>query len=237
MPDNPYAPPSSASQRAFAGQFDGPDREWTIGEMISQSWERVKRDATLVGASLLTLLIWFVLQWTTRAALGVDPLDFGPMRLVHTLINVVPQAWLGIGLCRMAIASARNQPVAFETLWSGTDRLGTAIAVNVLVGLCVFLGTMLLVIPGIVIALGWLLAFAFVADTRLPAIECLTASWQVTQGHRWHVLGLLLVLGLLVAVSAIPCGLGLVATVPMAVVVLAQLYVRLAGTSSSGPPT
>lgn len=80
-----------------------------------------------------------------------------------------------------------------------------------------------LVLPGLLLP-----AFALMADgMRLfPALRC---SVQTMKSHWLPATGFVFVIGLLVYASEIPCGLGLLATVPMAFLVTAQPCRDLAG--------
>lgn len=64
------------------------------------------------------------------------------------------------------------------------------------------------------------------ATLVLPGLRC---SVQTMKSHWLPATGFVFVIGLLVYASEIPCGLGLLATVPMAFLVTAQPYRDLAG--------
>ena len=90
------------------------------------------------------------------------------------------------------------------------------------------LGFFMFVIPGIILSLGLLMYGYIVVDKNLGPIDALKASWQLTNGHKISLLLLGFLCGVLNLVGAIPCGLGLIATVPITMGAMIFYYDRIA---------
>lgn len=89
-------------------------------------------------------------------------------------------------------------------------------------------------IPIVLLALFWPGA-AMIADGD-SARNALDKSWNAMKGS-WLISAVfMLVLGILVMISSIPCGLGLLATIPMAVIISSLMYRDMAGMPNSEPP-
>jgi len=72
-----------------------------------------------------------------------------------------------------------------------------------------------------------------IADRRLQPWQAMETSRKAV-GKRWFpVFGLLLVVGLLVGLSAIPLGIGLIWTAPWAINVIGVLYRRAFGVAQT----
>jgi len=71
-----------------------------------------------------------------------------------------------------------------------------------LIGGGVLLGIVFLVIPGIVLALGWLLAPLLLVDRGTAVMDSLRQSWQATMGEKWTLFFGLLAVYLLYAIPA-----------------------------------
>ena len=86
----------------------------------------------------------------------------------------------------------------------------------------------LLVVPGIIIALGLYFVMPVVVDKNVGYIEALKASWGITRGYKVE-LALLSILCLLVMLlGAVVFGVGLVIAVPVAFGAILMAYNRLA---------
>lgn len=95
--------------------------------------------------------------------------------------------------------------------------------------LLIYLGMILLLIPGIYLAVAYLLAIALVVERGLSPWQALEASRKAITQHWFKVFGLLIVLGLIIIVSAIPLGIGLVWSIPLMVVAMGVLYRTIFG--------
>ena len=95
--------------------------------------------------------------------------------------------------------------------------------------LLIYLGMILLLIPGIYLAVAYLLAIPLVVERGLSPWQALEASRKAITQHWFKVFGLFLLLGLIVMVSAIPLGIGLVWSIPLMVVAMGVLYRTIFG--------
>ena len=102
----------------------------------------------------------------------------GPMQLGCTIfyLNVV-----------------RNNTPRFENLFEGFQSFGNVFLSYLLVGFATAVGLVLLIIPGIIVALGLSMTFYVLADDRsLSAIEAVSKSWALMDGHKTQLFGLIL---------------------------------------------
>jgi len=85
-----------------------------------------------------------------------------------------------------------------------------------LVGILILIGTIFLIVPGIILALMWAFLFCVLADRPGTSFaEAMEISAAVTKGNRLSIFLFGIVCGLLAFVSMIPLGLGLLVTIPM----------------------
>lgn len=120
-------------------------------------------------------------------------------------------------------------------LFSGGDALLWMFLANLIIGFGVALGLVLLIVPGVILALGWSLAGLYIADARMNPIDAMSASWNATSGSKLNLFVLFIVLGLICLAGALLCGLGLLVALPVSGLALAWVYVRLSGRTSSHP--
>jgi hypothetical protein len=116
-------------------------------------------------------------------------------------------------------------PVMQAQQAGGTPELaGTSIAL-LIVG---FLLLLVLVMIAAVCTYFWLF---LVADKRGEFGEALAAGYRAGKMNFWSILGLSILLGLVVMVSAIPCGLGLIFSIPWSFAIIANAYEQIFSSS------
>jgi hypothetical protein len=82
------------------------------------------------------------------------------------------------------------------------DLYGAYFGLSLLSGLGIVLGIVLLVIPGIVLLVRWLPAYAILLSEDTDVPEALSQSWERTRSQFWPVLAAVLLVLLLGAASA-----------------------------------
>ena len=150
------------------------------------------------------------------------------------LIPTVVGGWV-----RGILAYVRGgEPPAFEELWSFEDFLPTTLLL-VLAGIGITLGYMLLFVPGVILSVWWMYALWFLLDRDLGVIEALGASKNAVgqTGFMNHLVVLLIVSVLGIAGGSLS-GLGALVTTPFSLIFLALVYRDLPGVepgSLAGP--
>jgi hypothetical protein len=94
----------------------------------------------------------------------------------------------------VAIGEGRR-PRLVSVAWNGVRVLPVVGAAAVIAAVGTELGFVALVIPGIVLWIRWIVVAQAAAIEQTGARQALHRSWQLTHGHEWHVLGLILVVG------------------------------------------
>lgn len=135
-----------------------------------------------------------------------------------------------------ADAMGNNGPGAGRRRLSG--RIGPLLALSVVVGVATAAGMALLVIPGVVIYLSWMLATPAAVMERADLPTALRRSSILASGHRMRFLGVLvlslLIGGLIVAVAQAAVGAVAVSTSPVTVLVLSEIVAAfVAGLTAS----
>lgn len=243
---NPYAPPDENNQSAEAGPgvIAGAPQPWDIEEVLRLAWDRVKADWTvLVFAPLLAGGLGQFLGMsssTIAQRMGYPPVSYqavGVSMGIGFLSMFVTTYFYG-GLMRMMVRAARGQTTSFGELFSGGAAYPRLIAVNLILYVVMLSGMLLLIIPGIILMLGFWMAPYYVVDADMGPIEAMSASWEAARGHKGHFFLFGLVSTALMLVSMCTCvGFFLLQSVMW--VSAAILYTRLSGrmAGSMDPPS
>ena len=166
-------------------------RPLTVGEIIDTSFSLYRRHfGALATVALVCTGIPLVLRMFLEASggflvnltLGVlYALSLVVLNLVATAATVfiVSESYLGRPLS------------AWEALRRATPYMGRILVCSLLMAIAVGLGFMLLLVPGVILAVGLVLAIpAVVLEPRTSASGALSRSWELTRGARWRIFGL-----------------------------------------------
>ena len=236
MNRDPYAAPDTPSEGG--GPAEGGPRPWEIGEVLSLAWEQFQASWPVLVLSYVPMSVFLlalghvgdILVWRHVVAANSPPsmaIDLGSV-----LAALIAGAFLQVGFLRIVLDAARDRPVRFVTLFSGGDRMWPMVAANVLVGLATFGGVLLLIVPGIIVALGMALAPYYVVDAELGPIEAIKASWAATDGHKGDLLVLFLTGVGLTLLGVLLLVVGLAATGPTFALAQAIVFTRMSGRGS-----
>jgi hypothetical protein len=127
------------------------------------------------------------------------------LTLVYYVVFVVLSSIATAATVFIVSESYLGRPLgARDALARSTPLLGRLIACSILFALLVGIGFMLLIIPGIILAAGLVLAFpALVLEPDSTATGALGRSWTLTRKSRLRMFGLLLTLLILVYIPLV----------------------------------
>ncbi len=188
----------------------------SVGDCIRFGWEIFKkRPGLLIGAFLLTIIIPAIpgmLLPGPEVLPGEPPPAPTAPELIASLAGVVLGILVHLGAVTFALRAHDDiDHAAIADLWN-PQVFWRFLGAEILLGIIVFLGLLLLVVPGIIAAVGLGFAPYLVVDRGKGPIEALKESWRLTEGHKGqlfllalaltgiNILGLLaLVVGVLVS--------------------------------------
>ncbi|HEY3496659.1 MAG TPA: hypothetical protein VGK73_18295 [Polyangiaceae bacterium] len=156
--------------------------------------------------------------------------------LVGGIVSLLVSAFMTGGIVLTGLKAARGQPVTFGDPFSGGRFFGPMFVAMIANAIVVLIGSLLCLIPGLILTFGLALYPALVVDQGLSGIDALKKSWEMTKGHKMtiFVVGLI---GLFVFLAGgLACGIGmLLVSFPMAVVAGSWLYLRIKGDPIAEP--
>jgi uncharacterized membrane protein len=214
-------------------------------EALSFAWERVKTDpgtilGTLILGSLLSSVASFVGglcaaiyqaaagQTPHTGMMSLDPILVGIQGLSY-LFSVPLEAFFMAGMTFFALKVARGEPYETSDLFSGGRHFLSMLAALALFGLLVSIGIGCLVVPGVILSLGWYFFVPAIVDKGLGPIEALKESWRITDGKKGDVLLLALAMGAVIVAGFCACCVGALIAVPVCSIAQAYAYLRLTG--------
>jgi uncharacterized membrane protein len=156
------------------------------------------------------------------------PLALGLMA-IGQLISFVVSTFFTAGIMNFSLKVARGAPYAFGDIFSGAPFFLTMLVANFIVAIGVGIGLVLLIVPGVILALGLSMTIPVIVDRGVGPIEALKTSWQLTDGNKgtMFIFGLI-AFGLAIA-GACACGVGIFLVVPVIYIATMYAYLKLSG--------
>ncbi len=206
---------------ALAGRY-----KFEIGDVMREAWGMTSgmKGAFWGGALLLYL------GYMAIAVVGA--MLFKSSQVLSMVYNIILGAIapvLFLGIVSMGLRRAAGMRVSFETAFGSFGRAVPAFIAGLLSTLLTYVGIILLIIPGIYLAVGYCMTMPLIVDRNLSPWQALETSRKAVTKRWFQFFGLLLVVGLLVFVSALPLGIGLIWTLPWAINVVGVVYRRVFG--------
>lgn len=150
---------------------------------------------------------------------------YGLVLLAQVVVHLVGN----LALIHGGLMAARGQTFRFGQLFAETRQLFNLLGLHVFAAAAILLGLLAFGIPGIYLSVGyWFAAFVLV-DRKVAFLDAMSGARRMVTPHWFDVAVLLLVIGAISAVGVLAFGVGLFATVPLAVCIGASAYLQLGG--------
>lgn len=196
------------------------DRSVSVGRIISRAFAVMGANPLLVFG--VSLVLGAIPQIFFSAVLGVQNSvvihgqtagAVAAQRLFSIVITLVLQSIVIGCLTRNTVAYSEGRKASLgECLGVAVSRVLPVIAVSILFGLGVVLGMILVIVPGIVLAIMWSVAIPVTVEEDTGIIGAFGRSKALTEGARWKIFGLFLLLILIMI------GVGMVAGIASIIV-------------------
>lgn len=193
--------------------------EVKIGAYLQRGWEIMKQNlGGFIGFTVIVVLISLIPS--------VMPERLMP--LFNAVVNVITPA-LSAGFLIVAFKTIKQQSTEFGDFFRGFNRFLPIFLTSLLVGIFVLIGLILLIIPGIYLAVAYSLAIAFVVGRNFDFWEAMEASRKIISRNWFSFFAFLLVLGLINIGRALLLGIGLLFTIPLTSCAIAAAFEDIVG--------
>lgn len=182
-------------------------RPLSVGEILDTSFSLYRRHfGALATVSLVCTGLPLVLRLFVEAAGGL----FAHLTLALVyFLGLVVLSLIATGATVFIVSeSYLGRPLtAREALMRATPYMGRILIASLLMAVVVGLGFLLLVFPGVILAVGLAVAIpAVVLESGQSASGALSRSWELTRGSRWRIFGLGITLFVLLYIPVVAIG-------------------------------
>ena len=234
MDDNPFAAGGATFGRS-AGGDDGGSMEpvpMEVGPILTRCWELLASNPGIVIAAVIIPAIPAVVIGFMDAGLQIAGENDYEMATTYSMaslglniVNMLIGVFFQLGVVRIFLNLARGSDTDVGMLMSGGPLYLSGLVATFLMGIGVTIGFILLIIPGVILALGLQFTMYALVDRGLGPIEALSESWRVTDGHKMTIFLINLVIGLLaIFFTCATLGFGYFLIVPLLALTQAVMY-------------
>lgn len=204
--------------------------QFSPGEAIRFGWEAFKRRPWFFIGAMILLVIANIAAGIVSGA--VDSVTGGSMdepTLIGNLVSYALGIIISMGMTAFFLAAHDNPDgVEFSALWH-PDPFWKFFATSILASLAVGIGLVLLIVPGLIAMVLFMFSTLLVIDRGLGPVDALKESMRITQGYRWQLFGLILLLALVIFVGILALGVGVLVAGPVAGLAYVHAYRMLTG--------
>jgi len=157
--------------------------------------------------------------------------------LVFALLSGVPliQGALLAGFHYYFLKRMLGRNAEFADLFKGFNFFVPTLVASIVMGLFVFAGTLLCIIPGLVVAAMYKFTYLFIVDKRMDFWPAMQASHAVAKNDYFGFTMFLLLMALVNILGFLCCIIGLLVSVPVTIAAITVAYQELVGFDPQTP--
>lgn len=203
---------------------------FSIKSLFNDAWKDYKK---YWGVILLITLTVAIVHAMGMSGMQYDP-QYGSFETggVASLFSWLAMTWIAIGYLNFLLNIVDGKQAQYRDIFYGVksvEQFAYYVLITLVYAAVVMLGTLLLIIPGIILAIGLGFARYYIAENRLGFKAAFTASWEITKGNKWKIFGFAVVAVLFNLLGLIALGIGLLITIPMTQLMYARMFRNLEG--------
>ena len=178
--------------------------------VLTEAWALYRRYAAHF------LLIAFVIYLITGVVVALLSLAGAVGLIIGGIVSFIASFVVQTSLIK-AVQDVRDGRVDLdlgETVRAALPYLWPVIGASILAGIGIFIGFILLIVPGLILLTFWSLIVPFIVVGGSRALESFGNSWRTVRGYAWRVFGTYVLVFLILIAFAIVLGL-ILAALPM----------------------
>ena len=140
---------------------------------------------------LVVTLVYVVIQIPTNMV-QIKPHDFEwflvPVAMLGLAYGIFIAGPINYSCKWVFLKAVRGEKIEIKDMFSVFERnYWNAVLANIVVGVIVVFGMIMLIVPGIFFAVRLAFVSYLVIDRKMEALEAIKTSWEKTKGHGWHI--------------------------------------------------
>ncbi len=213
------------------------DYSFGIGEILSEAWERVSGSKLKIVAAMFIYIIIASLA-TGVISLFMDAQPYYDADLlmqglaIDTLVGWIASPVtipLSLGVLLLGYARANDEELRIDAVFNYYVLVWPLVFASILITVLTYVGFALLILPGIYLSIAYSFTLPLIVDKKLDIWGAMEVSRQAVTKNWFTIFGVNISLVLLVMVSSIPMGVGLIWTIPLLMIAQGVMYRKIFG--------
>ena len=206
------------------------DYDFSIAAVLNESWERtngLKGSFWAAGAIVILVVIALgvVIEGGSAVFVGNDDLIAGGLSSILLQLVIMAVTYpFAAGVMMLGIERSVDLPLSYKSVFGYFTYTLPLLGLAILMSILVTIGFLLLIIPGIYLSLAYMFAVPLVVEKNLGIWDAMETSRKAVTRHWFKLFFLFLIMGIILIISAIPFGIGLIWTYPMMVAMTGVMY-------------
>ncbi|MDF9829678.1 hypothetical protein [Parabacteroides sp. PF5-6] len=193
------------------------EQTFTISEVVKTSWSYLKQQiwvlvGLLIGFTILSFLLSSMISPTSIT-----------MTIVGTVVSALISCIFYLGYYKNMFQTLDDLEPQFSAYGQQASKFLTYFIANIILGVSVTIGIMLLIVPGIYLMIRLQFYSCFIVEENAGIIDSLKRSWALTEGRAMQLFLLGLVQLAILIVGILLLGIGVLVAAPF--VYMIQCYV------------
>lgn len=209
------------------------DKKFSAPDAATFGWEKVKG---FLGFFVLLSLVLGVVSMIVDSLTGLVQPDQFFAFMIAQLISLAVSGIITLGVAGIALAVTNDLEPKVDQFFEPLDKFMNWFIATILMMLAVVAGFVLLIIPGIIVALKLQFYTYYIVDKNMSAMDALKASWNDTRGQLGQLFVWMLISIALVILGALALLVGLLVTMPIVGLGTAWIYRQVSGASAGAIP-
>jgi len=197
---------------------------FSIKQALSKGWQTYKAN---FGFLAVTFILYLLIYGLFSGVQSYFAKQESALAIILALISMYVSFLLQIGWVRIGLKLLNGESAEYEDLLKGHDRIVSYFLGNLLVGIIVCAGLILLIIPGFYWALKYMYVPYLIADRKLKVDDAMKLSATMTKGVKWHLISYGFVQLGLILLGTIALLIGLVIVLPTIWLASLAIYQQL----------
>ncbi len=211
------------------------DYEFSISAVLNEAWEKVSgTKLTFFLAALIYIGVFIGLSIVFQIIIGVIISTLSPgvavvIGLIQQIIFSLIILPIAAGLFMLGIRRAADASIQPGSILGYFSKMLPLFFTTLLMSIMIFIGFLLLILPGIYLTIAYYMAVPLVVEKGLGPWEALETSRKVITKRWFTMLFFGIVMSIIVFISAIPLFIGLIWTIPLMAIGYGIIYRNMFG--------
>ena len=219
-------------EKAVVGSY-----EFSVSEVLSEAWEKVSGSKLkIVGA----MFIYVVLASLATNLIGIF-LDAQPYydadQIVQGAMIDMLVGWiaspatipLSLGVLLLGYARANDEELRIDAIFNYYVVVWPLFFASILITVLTYVGFLFLLLPGIYLSVAYSFTLPLMIDKKLDIWGAMEVSRRAVTTHWFTIAGVNGTMVILIVLSALPFGIGLIWTIPLMMITQGVMYRKIFG--------